>query len=223
MGVVSLFRCLRIQWMIVVVANLLDNPKPFGTPLTEQNSVPNSEVLRTLYKPECYSRTISCPYVASVDVDDSACLGDGSHVQHSLVLRLDGGSVRQDQHFGYEFSIDLWSRRILRLVHDNHAFPNIFSSNVAQCQRCTLTSRASRDGYPLTLDRPDLSRSELTETIRTNQYRVTIMDDTTLDDTRYDGTHERNGESIVDVEFQRSISIVVSVMRKNIQERPNEV
>lgn len=44
------------------------------------------------------------------------------------------------------------------------------------------------------------------------------MDDTGLDDTRYYGSDERDGESVIDVEFERRIS-VVSVASVSILER----
>lgn len=46
---------------------------------------------------------------------------------------------------------------------------------------------------------------------------------TALHDTRDDGPHERHRESVVDVEFERSLSVVVAVVRQDVQESSDEI
>ena len=46
---------------------------------------------------------------------------------------------------------------------------------------------------------------------------------TALDDAGYNGTHERHRESVVDVKFKRCLSIVMPMVRQDIQKRPYKV
>ena len=46
---------------------------------------------------------------------------------------------------------------------------------------------------------------------------------TTLHDSRDDGSHERNGESVVNMIFEGPIAIEFSVVREDVQECPDEL
>lgn len=84
---------LGVQGMFGVVANSLDYTQAFRPALTEQYSVTHSQVLWSLHESECDLGSIACSYVLTVDVDDGACLGDRSDVQHRLVFGLNGGCM----------------------------------------------------------------------------------------------------------------------------------
>ena len=46
---------------------------------------------------------------------------------------------------------------------------------------------------------------------------------TALNDTRDYGADERNGEGVVDVELKRSLSVVVAVMRQDVEKCPHQI
>jgi hypothetical protein len=49
------------------------------------------------------------------------------------------------------------------------------------------------------------------------------VDDSRFDDTRDYCSNEWDGESVIDVELKRSFSVIVAVMRKDIQECADQV
>lgn len=102
-----LLASVRVERFAWVIADGFDNTKTFRSALSEQYPITHSEELWTLHEAECYGSTIASPDVCSINVDDSTCLRDGADVQHSLVFRLDGGCVTENEDFGDEFAVDL--------------------------------------------------------------------------------------------------------------------
>ena len=49
------------------------------------------------------------------------------------------------------------------------------------------------------------------------------MDHATFDNAGYDCADEWHGEGVIDVEFKWRFGIVISVVRKNVEEGPDEV
>lgn len=49
------------------------------------------------------------------------------------------------------------------------------------------------------------------------------MDDATFDNAGYDCADEGHGEGVIDVEFKGGFGVVISVVRKNVEEGPDEV
>lgn len=82
-----------------VISYRFDNPQTFGAPFTEEYSIPCSQVLRSLNKPECHYRTVPSPYKSSINVNDSTRLRNWTDMQHGLVLGLDRSSMAKDQDY----------------------------------------------------------------------------------------------------------------------------
>ena len=49
------------------------------------------------------------------------------------------------------------------------------------------------------------------------------MDDTTFDNPRYDGSDKGDGKGVVYVKFEGGFGIVISVVRKYVEEDPDEI
>ena len=49
------------------------------------------------------------------------------------------------------------------------------------------------------------------------------MDDAAFDNAGYDCTDEGHGEGVIDVEFEGGFGVVISVMRKDVEEGPDKV
>ena len=64
---------------------------------------------------------------------------------------------------------------------------------------------------------------ELAQGVRPDQDSVTGMDDATFDNTGYDCADKWHGEGIIDVEFEGGFRVVISVVRKNVEEGPYKV
>lgn len=99
---------IRVERFARVITDSLDDTKTFRSTLSEQYPIAYSKEFWTLDKAECYGSAVARPDICSIDIDDSACLRDGTDVQHSLVFRLDGGCVTENEDFGDKFAMDLW-------------------------------------------------------------------------------------------------------------------
>jgi hypothetical protein len=119
--------------------------------------------------------------------------------------------------FSDELAVDFWGIVFLFWKHD-HPFPHILPSHTLQRKGRRLTSRCSWNRNAFSLDGSNIGGSELTKGIRSDEYSVTRVDDSAFHNSRHHRTNERDGESIIDVELERSVSVVVSVMRKDVQE-----
>lgn len=64
---------------------------------------------------------------------------------------------------------------------------------------------------------------ELAEGVGPNQDSITGVDDTTFDNAGYDSADEGHREGVVHVKFKRGFGVVVSMVRKDVEEGPNEI
>lgn len=108
-------------------------------------------------------------------------------------------------------------------MEDDHAFPNIFPSNISQCQTCRLASGTPRDLYPFPFDGTDFGRCELAQTVRSHQDGVTCVDYTGLHYTGDYGANKRYGKRIVDMELERRRAVVVPVVGQYVEEGADQV
>ena len=127
-----------------MIAYRFHDAQPFRPSLSEQYPITHRQILWPLHEAECYGCPIARPYKGSVDVDDGACLADGAHVQHSLILRFNGGRVGKDQDFGDELPVDFG--RGIEFGEDDHAFADFFSAHPFQSEGGRLTGAANGDG-----------------------------------------------------------------------------
>ena len=102
-----LLASIRVERFAGVIADGLDNTKAFRSALSKQYPITHSEELWTLHKAEGHSSTIASSDICSINVDDCTCLRNGADVQHSLVFRLDGGCVAENEDFGDKLAMDL--------------------------------------------------------------------------------------------------------------------
>ena len=141
--------------------------------------------------------------------------------------------------FGDKFTVDFWRR--IELGEHNHSFSNFFSLDALECKGGGLAGGAHWYRDTFSLNGPDVGCRELAEAVGTNEdsiagvdYSYCVMSQTVhrqaarsmrtaFDNTRDNGTDERNGEGIIHVEFERRLSIVVAVVRQDIQECPHQV
>lgn len=79
------------------------------------------------------------------------------------------------------------------------------------------------DGDPFAFDGADGCGGELAEGIGADEDGVAGVDDAALDDAGHDCAHERHRESVIDVELERGVGVVMAMVRKDIEERPNEI
>lgn len=68
------------QRMVVIIPHTFDDAQPFSSALTEEQTVAGSEVFGPLDEAECHGSSITCSDEWTVDIDDGACLGDGTDV-----------------------------------------------------------------------------------------------------------------------------------------------
>lgn len=68
-----------------------------------------------------------------------------------------------------------------------------------------------------------MGSGELTQAVRPNEDCVSCMNDSRLDDAGDDCAYERDGEGVIDVEFEWGVSVVIAVMWENIEEGADEV
>ena len=150
---------MRVQGFFFVISDRLDDTQSFRPALPEQYPIAHGEILGSLHEPERHRRPIASPYESSIDVDNSACLADRSHMQHGLVFRLDGGRVREDQYFGDEVAVD-FGRGGVDFGKNDHAFADFFPSHPFQCEGCGLAGAANGDGDAFSFDGADVGRAE---------------------------------------------------------------
>jgi len=86
-----------------------------------------------------------------------------------------------------------------------------------------LAGGCGGDGDPFAFDGADGCGGELTERIGADENGVAGVDDAALDDARHDCPHERHRESVIDMELERGVGIVMAMVRKDIEERPHEI
>jgi len=162
-----LLASIRVERFTGVIADGLDNTKTFRSALSKQYPITYSEELWTLHKAECDGSTIASSNVCSINVDDGTCLRDGADVQHSLVFRLDGGCVTENEDFGNKLAVDLgWLVVVFEQTH--HAFSHVLSADLFQGEAGTLTCAASGDTYSFSFDASDARRREVAESIGTD-------------------------------------------------------
>lgn len=225
-------------WKIAaIIPHSLDDSQTFCPALAEQEAVTGSEVLRPLDELERHRRSVPRTDERPVDIDDGACLADRADVQHRLVLLLDGGGVAENQHLGDELVVDPWRRGAVGWFrqHD-HALADVFPLDFFQGEGSALACARGWYSYPFPFNGTDGARCELAKTVGTDEDAVAGMNNARLDDTRHDSSDERDGKSVVDVEFERRIGVVPkmsvgmlkngsqlkayspSMMRKDVQE-----
>ena len=102
-----LLASIRVERFARIVSDGLDDTKAFRSALSKQYSITHSEEFWTLHKAECDGSAVASSDVCSINVDDCTCLRNGADVQHSLVFRLDGGCVAENEDFGDKLAMDL--------------------------------------------------------------------------------------------------------------------
>ena len=80
----------RVSW---VVADRLNDAEALGATFSEEQAVTGSEILWALNEAEGNRCPVASSDEFAVNVDDGAGLGDRAHMQHGLVLGLDGCGV----------------------------------------------------------------------------------------------------------------------------------
>ena len=211
----------RVQRFGSIVADRFHNAQPFRPSLPEQYPIAHGQVLRPLHKSECHGCPVARSYERPVNVDDGAGLADRAYMQHGLIFCFDSGCVREDEYFRDEFSVHFG--RSVEFGEYHHAFPYFFSSDPFQCEGSRLAGTANRNRDPFPFNRADMGCGELAKGVRPNQDSIAGMDDATFDNPGHDRADEGYGESVIDVELERGFCIVISVMRKDIEEGPYEV
>ena len=144
-------------------------------------------------------------------------------MQHGLIFDFDGRRVREDQDFGDELPMDFGAGGIVEFGENDHSLSDFFSSNAFERKRGGLACRADRHGDPFAFDATDGGCGELPKGVWTDEDSVSGMDDAGLYDAGDDGADEGDGESVVDVEFERSIGVIVPVVGEHVEEHTNEV
>ena len=147
---IRIFSRVWVQRFGSIIAYRFHDTQSFGPSLPEQDPITHGQILWPLHEAERYRCPIACPDKGSVDVDDGACLADGAHVQHGLILRFDGGRVRKDQDFGDELPVDFG--RGVQFREDDHAFADFFSAHPFQSEGGRLTGAAHGDGDAFPFD-----------------------------------------------------------------------
>lgn len=141
---------------------------------------------------------------------------------------------------GNELSIDLG--RLICFRQDHHPFPDIFASDPLEGKRGRLTGGTDCHWYSFPLYRTDVRRRKLAKRIRANQDIVTCMycsctlscqnqtmaifvssPPTTLHHTGHDCPDEGDGECIVDMKLERRLGIIISMVREDIEEDPDQI
>lgn len=174
-----------------------------------------------MHEPERHGRPVARSDKRPVEVDDGARLADGAHVQHGLVFRSDGGRVREDQHLGDELPVDFG--RGVGFWEDDHALADFFSSNPFQSERGGLTRAANGDGNAFAFDGADVGCGELAYRVGSDQDSIACVDDAAFHDAGYDGADKGDGEGVIDMEFEGAFGVVISVVRKYVEEGPDKV
>lgn len=64
---------------------------------------------------------------------------------------------------------------------------------------------------------------ELTQAVGPNEDCVTRMDDSGFDHAGDNSTYERDRKGVIDVKLERSIGVIIAMVRKNVEEGTNEV
>lgn len=213
---------IRVERFARIITDSLDNTKTFRSTLSEQYPIAHSKEFWTLDKAERYGSAVTRPDVRSINIDDSACLRDGTDVQHSLVFRLDGGCVTENEDFGDKLAVYLWWL-IVVFKQTNHAFAYVLSADLFQGKAGTLTCAAGGNTYSFPFDASDARRCEVAEPIGADQYSVASVYDTRFDDSRYYGTDEWDREGVVNVKFERGFSVVMAVVWNDVEEGANEI
>ena len=61
--------CSRVQWLVRIIANTLNNAQTLGLSLSEKYSITRCQELRSLDETESHQSTISCPEQGTVNVN----------------------------------------------------------------------------------------------------------------------------------------------------------
>lgn len=77
--------------------------------------------------------------------------------------------------------------------------------------------------YALPLDGPNFCGLKLAEAVWSDEDSVAGVDDTGLDHARHDRAYERNRKGIVDVELERCRTIVVAMVREDVEEHADQI
>lgn len=112
---------------------------------------------------------------------------------------------------------------IFGLQKYHHALPYVLFTDFLESERGALTGCGSRDGNTLALNASYCCCGELAKRVRTNQDSVAGMYDAGFDDAANNSANKGNGESVVDVEFERSFNVIMAVMREDVEEGPHKI
>lgn len=82
---------------------------------------------RPLIESKCHIRAVPGPHILPIDIDDSTRLADRPHMQHRLVIRLDGGGMAEDQYLGDK--LPRCSGRGVGFGEDHHALAHVFAAD----------------------------------------------------------------------------------------------
>lgn len=97
-------------------------------------------------------------------------------MQHSLVFRLDGRGMAENQDFGNELSVHgRWL--VIVLEQDHHAFAHIATSDLLECETGALSGCRGRYRDTFPLNTTDGGRGELAERVGADEDDVAGVDD----------------------------------------------
>ena len=124
--------------------------------------------------------------------------------------------------FSHKLAVNL-GRRPVRFGEHHHPLTDVLPSDSSQSERSRLAGRCRGDGYPFPLDGADRGLRKTPQRIRTDLDIIASVDHAGLDNAGHDRPDVRDAESVVDVELECRLGIVVTVVREDVEKRADQV